>query len=391
MAAVLVVALAPASLAPPAHADGFERVLNGTFAAGKAPWWSSGNTPSQVDAAGSAPMSPAGTVNPWDSMIGQNDIPLEAGQPYTLRFTASATSNVTVRAALALAVKPNTSMFTKAVTIGTTAKTFVLSDVATIATLSGQLGFQLGANGGAVTFCVDDVSLTGGAIPPGGGHDYGSPVRVNQLGYLPSGPKQASIVDNARPTPVRGSSRIPTAGPSPPVDTKVQGDDASPATTSHRRLLDVPPQRPWLHPGRRLLGSANRSTSRRTCTTRCAGIRWSTSTTHRSGTPIDADLRRRGLCPARRPHRRRPEQGRHARAMPAGHLRLQPRCGRRLVRRRRPGQVRRQRRPGGVAADGSMDERLVRAARATGCWRFPRTTTGSRTCSTNPGGRWSSC
>ncbi|MEV6607107.1 glycoside hydrolase family 9 protein [Kutzneria sp. NPDC051319] len=225
VAAVLLVATAPPLLAPPAHADGFERVLNGSFATGKTPWWSSGSTPSQVDDGRLCADVPAGTVNPWDSMIGQNDIPLEAGQPYTLRFTASATSNVTIRAALALAVKPNTSMFTKAVTIGTTVKSFTVTGVATIATLSGQLGFQLGANAGAFTFCVDDVSLTGGVIPPGGGHDYGSPIRVNQLGYLPSGPKQASIVDNAdRPLSWQlkdSDGRTVATG-----RTKVQGDDA---------------------------------------------------------------------------------------------------------------------------------------------------------------------
>ena len=220
MTAALVV-----GLAPPAHADGYERVLNGSFAAGKSPWWSSGSTPSRVDAGRLCADVPAGTTHPWDSMIGENDIPLEAGQPYTLRFTASATADVTIRVGLALAVPPNTTMFTKAATITNTPKSFTLTGIATTATLSGQLGFQLGGNGGAYTFCLDDVSLTGGLIPPGGGHDYGSPVRVNQLGYLPSGPKQASIVDPATrsvPWQLRDNTgKVVDSG-----RTRVQGDDA---------------------------------------------------------------------------------------------------------------------------------------------------------------------
>ncbi|MFC0542470.1 glycoside hydrolase family 9 protein [Kutzneria chonburiensis] len=220
MTAALVV-----GLAPPAHADGYERVLNGSFAAGKSPWWSSGSTPSRVDTGRLCADVPAGTAHPWDSMIGQNDIPLEAGQPYTLRFTASATANVTIRAGLALAVPPNTTMFTKTAAVTSTPKSFTLTGTATTATLSGQLGFQLGANGGAYTFCLDDVSLTGGLIPPGGGHDYGSPVRVNQLGYLPSGPKQASIVDPAT-RPLRWQLRDNTGKVVDGGRTRVQGDDA---------------------------------------------------------------------------------------------------------------------------------------------------------------------
>ena len=221
----LLVVLLVIGLAPVAHADGYERVLNGSFAAGKTPWWSSGSTPSEVDDGQLCAKVPTGTVNPWDSMIGENDIPLEAGQPYTLSFTASATANVTIRAGLALAAPPNTSMFTKTAAITSTRKTFTLTGTATIATLNGQLGFQLGANGGAYTFCLGDVSLTGGVIPPGGGHDYGSPVRVNQVGYLPDGPKQASIVD-ASTTPLAWQLRDASGKTVLRGRTRVDGDDA---------------------------------------------------------------------------------------------------------------------------------------------------------------------
>ena len=78
--------------------------------------------------------SPAGTVNPWQSMIGQNDVPLEAGQPYTLRFTATATKNVTVRATVQLAVPPNTTTMNKTAALTSTPKTFEFTGTSTVAT-----------------------------------------------------------------------------------------------------------------------------------------------------------------------------------------------------------------------------------------------------------------
>src|SRR3954471_17473857 len=80
----------PATLAvQAAAADGpqYERILNGTFDSGdKSPWWTSGNTPSTVTDGRLCAEIPGGTVNVWDAMIGQDDVPVENGQLYTLRF-----------------------------------------------------------------------------------------------------------------------------------------------------------------------------------------------------------------------------------------------------------------------------------------------------------------
>ena len=101
LAATPVNPVLPVTSAQAADAP-YERVLNGTFDNGKTSWWSSGNTPSTVNSGRLCADVPGGTVNVWDSMIGQNDIPLEAGQPYTLRFTASATRDVSIHAVLQL-------------------------------------------------------------------------------------------------------------------------------------------------------------------------------------------------------------------------------------------------------------------------------------------------
>ncbi|MCX5599349.1 glycoside hydrolase family 9 protein [Streptomyces phaeochromogenes] len=197
LAPVLTVALGatPAHTAQAAAEPAYERVLNGTFDTVKSPWWSSANSPSAVSLGRLCADVPAGTVNPWDSMIGQNDIPLEAGRPYTLRFTASATRDVSIRAVVQLPAAPAT--LNKTVAVTTAPKSFQFTGTSTTAGLHAQLQFQQGGATQPFTLCLDDVSLTGGAIAPGGGRDFGSPVRTNQYGYAVHGPKKASIVNSS--------------------------------------------------------------------------------------------------------------------------------------------------------------------------------------------------
>jgi len=46
-------------------------------------------------------------------------------------------------------------------------------------------------------FYSDNISVTGGIVPPGGVRDFGPPVRVNQLGYVADGPKRSTYVTTA--------------------------------------------------------------------------------------------------------------------------------------------------------------------------------------------------
>ncbi|WP_246266887.1 glycoside hydrolase family 9 protein [Nonomuraea typhae] len=173
----------------------YERVLNGTFDGGsKEPWWSSETTPSRAEGGRLCADVPAGTANPWDSMIGQNDIPLENGQPYKLTFTAVATRSVTIKAIAQMSGPPYTTPIAGEAQVGTSPRAFEITGTSTIAETKSQIAFQMGGAAEAYTLCLDDISFTGGVIPPGGVRDLGSPVRVNQVGYLPGGPKRATIV-----------------------------------------------------------------------------------------------------------------------------------------------------------------------------------------------------
>ncbi|MCO1576826.1 glycoside hydrolase family 9 protein [Crossiella sp. SN42] len=233
LATVLLLPVLLTGLAPPAHAQPYQRVLNGGFDQGKTPWWSSANTPTRIEAGRLCADIPAGTTNPWDAMIGQNDVPLEAGQPYTLRFTAS--GKAAIRASLQLATPPGTSTLNEQLTLTETPRTFEFTGVSTVASRHAQVSFQAGGATAPYTLCLDDISLTGGVIPPGGGWTYGSAVRVNQHGYPADGRKQASIVDKAtqpKPWQVRDAAGAVVAS----GQTRVHGQDA--ASRDHVHLAD---------------------------------------------------------------------------------------------------------------------------------------------------------
>jgi endoglucanase len=191
-----ILAVAGLSLSD-ASAQGADQVVNGSFDAGTAPWWWTGNAPASVVDGRLCATVPAGTVNPWDAIIGQNDIPLISGESYALSFTASATTDVGVRANVQLADPPFTAEISQVVILGPTPQTFTFSFTSRVDTDAGQVAFQIGGADASWGFCVDDVSLIGGVEPPTYEPDTGPRVRVNQVGYLPRGPKRATLVTEA--------------------------------------------------------------------------------------------------------------------------------------------------------------------------------------------------
>lgn len=217
------------------NADQVEQVVNGGFDTGTAPWWWTGNAPGAVvDGRLCAPV-PAGTTNPWDAIIGQNEIDLAAGQSYTFAFTASASVPATIKANVQLADSPYTAELSQQVPLTATATRFQYQFTSGLATAKGQVAFQIGGNADSFTFCVDDVSLIGGTAPPPYIPDTGPRVRVNQVGYLPSSTKQATLVTTAT-QPVawqlhRADGSVAASG-----TTKPQGTD--PTSGQNTQLID---------------------------------------------------------------------------------------------------------------------------------------------------------
>lgn len=150
--AVIALSAAPATAAP-------QLVVNGTFAAGTAPWWNSANTSMTVESGRLRVNVTGGTANPWDAMVAQNDIPLTQGKSYTLSFDASASAPVSAVTTVQLADAPYTNTLTKPISLTTTSKRFSFPFTSGLGTPAGQVSFQLGGGAG-FSFSLDNVSLT---------------------------------------------------------------------------------------------------------------------------------------------------------------------------------------------------------------------------------------
>jgi endoglucanase len=174
-----------------------EQIENGDFDDGTGGWYSYGTTSTAVLDGKLCSEVPGGLANPWDGGVGQNGVPLVAGSAYTFAFDASAAPGATVRATVQLGVDPYTSYLSRDVTLTGETQRLEFTFTAPVDTEQAQVAFQVGGNPAAYTFCLDNVSLLGGEEEPPYVPETGPRVRVNQVGYLPSGPKGATVVTAA--------------------------------------------------------------------------------------------------------------------------------------------------------------------------------------------------
>jgi endoglucanase len=191
-AAVLITGVA----AVPALADEVEQVTNGGFDGTTDPFWSTSGMPMTITDGRACVDVPGGTTNRWDVAIGQNDIDLVAGESYRFSFDASGDAGHVVRAIVGLAVSPYDTYFEQSPILGDL-QHYEYTFTASTGTAQGQVGFQLGGSADPWHFCVDNVSLVGGVPPEVYEPDTGPRVRVNQVAYLPKGPKTATVVTDA--------------------------------------------------------------------------------------------------------------------------------------------------------------------------------------------------
>ena len=190
-------AAATGSLVLPGLARAGEQVPDGTFEIGLGAWYAYGVAAGPALTAGALCVDAQdGTVNPWDAAIGRNDLPAVAGQGYQLSFQAKASRGVVVTANFQHASGGFEIIAGGTPALTTEWQTFTLNGTAQVGFADGQIVFQIGGKG-AFTVCVDNVSLQGGVTAPPYVPDTGPRVRVNQVGYLPFGPKGATLVTPA--------------------------------------------------------------------------------------------------------------------------------------------------------------------------------------------------
>ncbi len=188
--------LATGASAPAYAADEVEQVVNGGFDTTTDPFWSTAGIPMALDDGRACINVPGGTTNRWDAAIGQNDIDLVAGETYRFSFDASGDAGHVLRAVVGLAVDPYDTYFEQSPVLGDV-QHYEYTFTASTATAQGQVAFQVGGSPDPWRFCVDNVSLVGGVPPEVYEPDTGPRVRVNQVAYLPKGPKQATVVTEA--------------------------------------------------------------------------------------------------------------------------------------------------------------------------------------------------
>ena len=135
-----------------------------------------------------------------------NDLPIEEGSNYRLTYTASATNGATIRTVVGENAEPWRTAFVDNTQLSTelTEHDLAFTSPVTFPAESddpavgvGQVALQMGDRGD-FTFCITQLSLKKVATPPPPYEpDVRGPVRVNQHGYLPDGPKNATVVSDA--------------------------------------------------------------------------------------------------------------------------------------------------------------------------------------------------
>jgi endoglucanase len=194
-AALLVAGVLAVPASPAAAADEVEQVVNGGFDTGSDPFWSTAGMPITLRDGKACVQVPGGTTNRWDAAVGQNDIDLVAGETYRYSFTASGDPGGHVaRAIVGLAVAPYDTFFEASPILSVSGDTYSYTFTAGVTTAQGQVALQVGGSADAWGLCLDNVSLVGGVPPEVYQPDTGPRVRVNQVAYLPQGPKKATLV-----------------------------------------------------------------------------------------------------------------------------------------------------------------------------------------------------
>jgi endoglucanase len=175
-----------------------DQVTNGTFDAGLEGWWTTPNLTAEIIDGKVCAKVPGGLTNPWDAIIGQDNVVVEKGESYDFAFTASGDPKGPVRALVQEAKAPYTAYIETVPQTTPEAQEVKIQFTALVSDDKSQVVFQVGGSAEPWTVCLDNIQLAGGAEVKAYRPETGSSVRVNQFGYLPDGPKRATWVSDEK-------------------------------------------------------------------------------------------------------------------------------------------------------------------------------------------------
>jgi endoglucanase len=222
VAIVLMVVAVPTSARAVDPVLGEELIPNGTFDSGLKPWFT---TPDMVakNVDGELCVSvPGGTTTAWSSIIGVDNVPIVSGFDYDFSFhaTGQTSAPVVIRALVQQPVSPWNATYEANPAIGGSTTDFHFQFSASLDLPEGQVVFQIGGAPEDWSMCIDDVSISHGEPAVKYVPETGSPVRANQVGYLTTGPKFASVMTNTEEAQswslLRSDGTVATSGMTEP-------------------------------------------------------------------------------------------------------------------------------------------------------------------------------
>jgi endoglucanase len=196
LSVVAGIALVTTVSTPAALAAGPEQITNGGFSDGLTGW---NAYPAATVTDGQGCIDVPANAGAYSAAIAQAPIPMLLNETYALTFSASITPSQsgTIRAVIQSGVEQNyaQALPEKILALTPEPQQFSFTFTSAYDIPAAELAIQQSTdNTAAYRLCVDDVSLTGGATPPVYVPETGPRIRTNQVGYLPQGPKAATLV-----------------------------------------------------------------------------------------------------------------------------------------------------------------------------------------------------
>ena len=232
--AVLVVSAALIAPSVAANAAEPELVPNGSFDGGHAPWFTTQDMVADSSSGQLCVDVPGGTTTAWSSIVGVDGVPIEAGEDYDFSFTATGETDlpVVIRALVQQGEPPWNATYEANPAIGGDTSEFHFQFNSSLDLPEAQLAFQLGGADADWRFCLDDVHIAAGEPAAPYAPETGTRVRVNQLGYLTSGPKFATLISDAT-APLPWTLRDSAGDTVATGDSDPRGKDSSAGSSVH--------------------------------------------------------------------------------------------------------------------------------------------------------------
>ncbi|WP_420407093.1 glycoside hydrolase family 9 protein [Hoeflea sp.] len=160
-------------------------------------WWSTPNVALAYEPGALCADVPGRTAEPWDAIIGMNGIELSRGDGYRLAISVSAQPEGRVRALVQEGVAPWRPEGELVRSLSPQRQDAMVLFQSASTREAAQVVFQLGGADAPWRFCLHAVSLNSGSqfLPDVEGN-FDTPIRANQVVYLPDGPKRATLLSS---------------------------------------------------------------------------------------------------------------------------------------------------------------------------------------------------